>query len=227
MSDLYALESFLDSGMAVSLIQLIVSPLFSIALYVLSSLGLYTIAQRRGLNSPWLAWIPVARVWLLGSLSDQYRYVTRRQTSSRRKILLVLDLISLVLKVIIVVCLISLVGQAIAAVVAFYSEEQLLSTLFSTLIGLLGLLVPLAAVSIAYTIIRFMALYDVYKSLDPSNCTLFLVLSILFPVTEPFFLLCNRKKDLGMPPRRPEPVGSPFPGQDPMNDPSQQDFWDL
>lgn len=227
MSDFYALESFLDSGMAVTLIQLIVSPLLSIVLYVLSSLGLYTIAQRRGLHAPWLAWIPVARVWLLGSLSDQYRYVTRGQTSSRRKILLVLDILSAVLKTIMLVCAISLVGQTISAFVNSYSEEQILSTLFSTLMGLLGLLVPLAAVSIAYTIIRFMALYDVYKSLDPSNCTLFLVLSILFPVTEPFFLLCNRKKDLGMPPRRPEPTPTPYPGQEPPSDLGQPDPWDL
>lgn len=202
----YDLENFLDSGVVFNLIQLLVSPLISIALYVLSSLGLYTIAQRRCLNHPWLAWIPVARVWLLGSLSDQYRYVTRRQTSSRRKILLVLDILSAVLKVILLICVIALAGQIITAVFSAYSIDSVITSLLSTLIGLLGLLVPLAAVSIAYTIVRFMALYDVYKSLDPGNCTLFLVLSILFPVTEPFFLLCNRNKDLGMPPRRPAPA---------------------
>ena len=49
--------------------------LIGIATYVLSALGLYTIAKRRGLNHPWLAWIPVASAWIVGSLSDQYRYV--------------------------------------------------------------------------------------------------------------------------------------------------------
>lgn len=218
----YDLENFLDSGVVFNLIQLLVSPLISIALYVLSSLGLYTIAQRRCLNAPWLAWIPVARVWLLGSLSDQYRYVTRRQTSSRRKILLVLDILSAVLKVILLICVIALAGQVITAVFSAYSIDSVITSLLSTLIGLLGLLVPLAAVSIAYTIVRFMALYDVYKSLDPGNCTLFLVLSILFPVTEPFFLLCNRNKDLGMPPRRPDPA--PFTDPAPFSQPTD---WDL
>ena len=43
--------------------------LIGIATYVLSALGLYTIAKRRGLNHPWLAWIPVASAWTVGSWS--------------------------------------------------------------------------------------------------------------------------------------------------------------
>ena len=38
------------------------------------------------------------------------------------------------------------------------------------------------------------------------NGTLYLVLSILFSPTEPFFLFFNRDKDLGMPPRKKQPV---------------------
>ena len=63
-------------------------------------------------------------------------------------------------------------------------------------------LLPLAGVAIAAAVIRFVALYDVYRSLDPNNAVLFLVLSIFFGVTEPFFLFFNRDKDAGMPPRR-------------------------
>ena len=49
--------------------------LVSVAAYVLTSLSLYTIAARRQIANPWLSWIPVVRIWVLGSLSDQYRYV--------------------------------------------------------------------------------------------------------------------------------------------------------
>ena len=47
-----------------------------------------------------------------------------------------------------------------------------------------------------------MALYDVYTSCTPQNNVVFLVLSILFSVTEPFFLFFNRNRDDGMPPRK-------------------------
>ena len=62
-----------------------------------------------------------------------------------------------------------------------------------------------AVVSVIRLVIRILALGDLYRSMDPDNGTLFLVLSILFPVTEAFFLFFNRKKELGMPPRREKP----------------------
>jgi hypothetical protein len=76
-------------------------------------------------------------------------------------------------------------------------------------IGILGLALPLAAAAIGIAVIRYMALYDVYRSLDPNNAVLFLVLSILFSPTEPFFLFFNREKDQGMPPRKQKPVYEP------------------
>ena len=36
--------------------------------YVLQALGMYRIAERRGIHRPWLAWIPVANSWVLGSI---------------------------------------------------------------------------------------------------------------------------------------------------------------
>ena len=57
----------------------------SVACYVLEALSLYTIAQRRGIRKPWLAWIPVVNVWIVGSISDQYQYVVNRRIQNRRK----------------------------------------------------------------------------------------------------------------------------------------------
>ena len=74
---------------------------------------------------------------------------------------------------------------------------------------MLGFVLPLAAITIALCVIRYMALYDVYRSLDPANAVLYLVLSILFSPTEPFFLFFNRDKDLGMPPRKRQPEYQP------------------
>ena len=71
---------------------------------------------------------------------------------------------------------------------------------------MLAAVVPFAATTLAMTVIRCVALYDVYTSLDPRNSVLYTILSIAFRVTEPFFLFFNRKRDDGMPPRRdPQP----------------------
>ena len=185
--------------------------LLAIASYVLTALALYEIARRRGLNKPWLAWIPVANCWLLGSISDQYRYVVRGENRSKRKSLLVLGIANMALSATVIVLFgVMMVQMLVMGIQGGYSEEYLFNTVMGLAVGILGLCLPMVAVGIAYAIIRYMALYDVYRSMDPGNSVLFLVLSILFHVTEPFFLFFNRHKDQGMPPRRqPEAIAQP------------------
>lgn len=173
------------------------SLLLGIASYVLGALAIYTISCRRGLRKPWLAWIPVLSDWLLGSLSDQYRYVVRGENKSKRKVLLTLSIAMAVL----VTAILVLFGVMVGKMIMNPHRD-----VFSAAFGMIGLCLPLMGVAIAYAVVRYMALYDVFKSLDPDNAVLFLVLSILFGVTEPFFLFFNRSKDRGMPPRRQEPV---------------------
>ena len=61
-------------------------------------------------------------------------------------------------------------------------------------------------VSVAAMVIRYIALYDVYRSLEPENAVLFVVLSIFVGITEPFLLFFNRDKEKRMPPRKQGPV---------------------
>ena len=171
--------------------------LFGIATYILTALAIYTISRRRGLRKPWLAWVPVLNCWLLGSLSDQYQYVVKGENKSKRKWLIVLN----VLKAILWLLLIILAIVAAGMLIVDDTREMI-----GMVIALLGLILPFVAVIIASCVIRYMALYDVYRSLDPANAVLYLVLSILFSPTEPFFLFFNRDKDLGMPPRKKPPV---------------------
>lgn len=178
------------------------SGLFGIAAYILTSLAIYTISRRRGLRKPWLAWIPVINCWLLGSLSDQYQYVVKGENKSKRKWLLLLNIVKAVL-----ILSVTVLGIVTAAGIIFsMSDAAMMRSINRPLMGILGLVLPLAAVAIALCVIRYMALYDVYRSLDPDNAVLYLVLSILFSPTEPFFLFFNREKDLGMPPRKRQPV---------------------
>ena len=55
----------------------VVCLVFAVLSYIFRSVGLYTMAGRRGIRNPWLAWVPVADQWLLGCLSDQYQTLVR------------------------------------------------------------------------------------------------------------------------------------------------------
>ena len=197
---------YLESGLWLILRTLFGMPmLLSIAGYVLTALALYTIARRRGLKNPWLAWIPVADCWLLGSLSDQYRYVVKGEHRSKRKILLFFRVLITIMWISLMGLLVNLCFHAVGGVFwGAMSDERMFQILHQAM-NLLVLCLPLMGISIAYAVFRYMALYDIYKSLDPENCVLFLVLSILFGIIEPFFLFFSREKDGGMPPRK-QPV---------------------
>ena len=199
----YFLQDYLDSGVfLMNLITNSVSSLWGIAMYVLTSLGLYTIAKRRAIRNAWLAWIPVVNCWIIGCISDQYRYVVKGQMKSRRKSLLTLSVIQLALGLAFVVALIVTVICGINTSMSYMGYSRIMESIMVPAIVTLGLLLPMAGVGIAKLIIYYMAMYDLYTSCAPENNVLFLVMSIIFRVTEPFFIFFNRNNDKGMPPRR-------------------------
>ena len=46
----------------------IIGIIIGIAFYLFLSFALYKLAQRRGLEMPWLAWIPVAQMYIVGQM---------------------------------------------------------------------------------------------------------------------------------------------------------------
>ena len=185
------------------------SGLLGIASYILSSMALYTLAIRRGLEKAWLSWVPVLNVWIIGSLSDQYRYVVKGQIKSKRKVLLILNLINAAVALILLIVAAGVTVELVRGTLYGVGGNELLNSMLGSAVGATSLALAMAGISVAAAVIRYMALYDIYTSMDPVNNVMFLVLSIIFNVTEPFFLFFNRNKDNGMPPRKTESRQNP------------------
>ena len=171
---------------------------FSILSYVLFALGMYTIANRRGIHNPWLAWVPVGNLWILGSISDQYQYVAQGKVKSRRKLLLGLTIALAALMVVLFAVAIYLMVQA-----AIGGAEAVLAV-----VGLVVLVAALVMMTLAVllSVFEYICLYNLFASCDPDNKVTYLLLSIFIGVTLPFLVFICRKKDLGMPPRKTDPV---------------------
>ena len=184
--------------------SLVVSSL-GIAAYVLRALGLYSIAKRRGINHPWMSWVPVLDLWVLGCISDQYQYVVNGKVKNKRKWMLGLNIALAVLYIAFFVFCGVAVFSAVSGITGSMGTEKLVAALMVPAVGLLLGLIPLVGIAIALMVIRYIALYDLYTSCTPQNNVLFLVLSIFFSVTEPCFLFFIRTKYEGMPPRRQQP----------------------
>lgn len=148
--------------------------------YILTGLGLYSIAARRGIERPGLAWVPGVNLYTLGCISDQYQAMVRGKNRNKRTWLLLLVL-----------------GLTVATGILFVRSMEQADTI--SMVGFLMLFVPVWCMMAALSVITFMALYDLYVSCDPKHAVLCLVLSILFGFTMPVFLFLCRKKDLGFP----------------------------
>jgi hypothetical protein len=183
------------------LIVAVICVLWGIASYVMTSLSVYTIAKRRNITKPWLAWVPVANVWIMGSLSDQYRYVTQGKITNKRKVLLGLYIAVIALLLVMLIPYASMIMLAISSVDSVMTDAQIMQMMTQALI-VLAVAFAVMAVAIVYAVFLYIALYDVFRSCDPKNATLYLVLTILLGVVFPFFMLACRKKDLGMPERK-------------------------
>ena len=186
--------SFAGIILAVALVVLLVA----VAGYIFQSIGLYTIAKRRGIANPWLAWLPwVGYYWIAGSIADQYQYVVNGAVKNRRTILLALSLAAIVVS--------SLVATMINGSFILTTGEVTMDQLTS--LGTLETVLNLVASALEVAVFVFwqIALYDLYSSCKPKNNVLFLVLGILFGFLTPFFIFACRNKEEGMPPRREEP----------------------
>ena len=171
---------------------------FAILVYILQALGTYTIAMRRGINHPWLAWVPFGNTWILGSISDQYQYVAQGKVRNRRKILVGLQIAMMVL------CL-ATIGVAIVGMVqSMMHGINAMGAGFA--VALAVIYVALLVISILLSVFQYICLYNLFASCDPNNKVTFLLLSIFVGVTLPFLVFVCRKKDYGMPPRRTEPA---------------------
>ena len=189
---------------AIVLITYLVTFGLGIVMYILQSLGMYTIAQRRGIRHPWLAWLPFLHMWILGSISDQYRYVVRGQIRNRRKWLLVLSIVMLALSL-------AAVGGYVAVLVDIAMQIPDITYVISgqlpgggvlPALWVFGVIAAVWVLAVVATVLQYACLYDLYASCTPNYKVLFLVLSILFNVTMPFLVFACRKKDGGMPPRK-------------------------
>lgn len=197
---LEAMMPVLSGLIAVMLTVFAVTLLLGAVLYVIRALALYTMAKRRGLKNSWLSWIPVGQEWIIGSVSDQYKYLTQGKNQSRRKILLILELAALVLGFASVGLTVTNSVRLAMEVYQGGVENAVVEAI--PMMGAMVLGIVSFAVGVTGYVFRQMSMYDLYRSCDPKNAVPYLVFGILLSITEPFFLIFLRNKDGGMPPRR-------------------------
>ena len=183
-----------------SMYSVFFSSIFGIITYIFQGLSLSAVARRRGIEKPWLAWVPVGNMWMLGCISDQYRYVAKGQVKNRRKTLMVLHIVTLVLVIVVLSLCVALLVQCINAIALDFDDADTAGILGLTLV-MLAVCYGMLAVDIVLIVHQYIALFDYYRSTDPNRSLLYFLLSFIgYPM--PFLMFICRNKDGGMPPRQ-------------------------
>ena len=160
-----------------------------IVFYVFHSIALFCLGKRRGIPLYGLAWVPVANMWLLGSLAEQYDNAVGRRGMKFQVLLPIYG----------VICY----GYIIAAMVLYaglfrnlpaWIEGYVTPESVAVLAGP-GIALGLIAIAlIVFAVFYFIALYKVYCASHRETAVVFEVLSILFGL-QAFFLFADRNKD--------------------------------
>ena len=175
-----------------------ISLLIGLALYLLESIGVYKMAKSAEIKNPWLAFIPVANGWVFGTIAEKYKKKNGTKSARFGIILPVLEGIVLIeaiaLTIFTVISIKEITGYALDAV---NTSSEMAPEQFMSLIPVIILYFALMAVSIAYAVVFFIALWRVYSSFDKPNATLYIVLSVVFTISVPIilFIIRNRKPE--------------------------------
>lgn len=176
--------------------------------YILNSLALFRISHRRGISHAWLAWVPLGSSWILGSISDQYQKIMHGKLRKRRHILLITD----TLKVVVYVLALGMIIAGIPSLNQLKNSTQSISPeLVSAFAVAAAMSLAVLAMAIVGAVFGWMATYDLFRSCEPKNALVYVVVSLVvqfvFPAIEIIkqilmVAVCN--KDLGMQPSEPQ-----------------------
>ncbi len=195
-SDFKTLGDTLVLGVSVLGVLLFIALAIYLVFYIFESIGLYTMAKRRGIKYPGLAWVPIGNVWIIGSLADHYMNITELRNTKSRYILLWLNIVIGALSVMVSIVLL---GFGLSAIMeAFNSRHYVADSYILSMFGMLGLAGVMWLLAVTQQVFMYIAFYRIFKSCQPSNAVLYLVLSIFVNVSLPFILFAIRNKDEGM-----------------------------
>ena len=191
--------------------------------YVLFSLGLYNVAKNHDIDSCGLAWVPVARQWVKGSIVDFHS--KKRGYDSKWRILL--PIFACLPFVVFIAMYVVIIGTVLAAADALsapdlYMTEELSAMIITFVIGYIALLVA----GLLNIISNIIVDYKIYEEIVPKRAIIYTFLSYFIPLAKGICLLTCKKYGNGI---KEEPLAQTAQGLDNFGyqaQPSQPEFAD-
>lgn len=177
------------------LIILAFAAIFGFVSYILRSISLFDVGRRRGVRFYGLALVPVARAWVSGSIADIHDRKLGRDYKWRHFLLW--------FSVAVFVCFIVVIGVyadlivKMIAIADYMTEAQMDNMALKFFSRLFPFVIAASLLSGVTTVLTYICMYKFFESCRPKSTMLFLILSVILPVTYPFFVFACRNWDDG------------------------------
>ena len=160
-----------------------------IIVYVFQSIGLYKMAKNLGLVHAWMAWVPFLNTYTFGKIGSRYIKMNGKPSAKFGGWLLGLEIAMFVPVSVII-------GAFIAMLPSLINMDAANPTFTPAIIGSIATMFisffAMSVIAITYALLYYIALWRMFAIFDNSNATLFLILSIIFSITTPFFIFAIR-----------------------------------
>lgn len=139
--------------------------------YIFKSIGIYTLAKRRGLSNSVLAFIPMTQEYVLGQIFDNINEY-RQSYSNYRTILLILSIITTI----------------------FTSSSSLLMS--GDINWFLVLIIP--TVWVTFRVFKLIVLFNIYKEYAPDCAIAYFILSVVLYIDFIFLFIIRKNVPVSM-----------------------------
>lgn len=157
--------------------------------YVMQAIALQTIAKRRSIAHPWLAWVPYGVNWILGAIVSEYDL---KNGIKRRwdKVLLTFSVIISAFEVLSYVAIFIGIIWTAMNMRGYMSEEDVrLLTMFMYIA-----LIPTILLASVYSILATICVFKIFESTVPEKALTYFLIYLLVPFAAPICLFACRNK---------------------------------
>ncbi len=189
-----------DMGIATGVIFIVIGVYLLIAglllaTYIMNAIAFYTLARRRQIPNPFLAWIPIANSWIIGSIVDDYE---KRLGFNRKWRVLMLTLVIVIEALVI---LLSAVMMVMIFSMALVSDgKPSAEAIFGFVVTAYLFIIGIAVLASLQQMVLCLCIYKIYESTVPEKAVKYFLLSYLVPLAQSVCLLKCRNKGYENPP---------------------------
>lgn len=161
-----------------------------IATYILQSLSLHTLARRRGIASPWLAWLPYGNYWIIGSLARDYD----KQNNIQRRWDKTLLTLSIVFSASYLIIYFAVIFGTLITMLNMDAATMPEETAVAIVLVVFSAFIPIVIIATTLQIITYICFFKIFESTVPEKALKYFLLSLLLPLAQPICIFLCRNK---------------------------------